>query len=676
MTIASSKNKNWVSYTDEKGILWLSLDQQGNSANSLSADVLNQLDDQLERIRTELPTAVVFKSAKKSGFIAGADIREFLKVKNVPDALALIKRAQNVFNKIESLPCPTIAMIEGFCMGGGTELALACDYRIALDSKSTIFALPEVKLGIHPAFGGLVRMTKIINPLKSLEFMLTGRSISAKHAKAIGLVDSLQPRRQILKTVSHFALSTPEKQKMDMPGQLLSLPGIRYLVALFFKHQISKKVSIKHYPAPYALINTWLNYYGSQQMMEQEALSVAKLIKGETVRNLVRVFFLQSKLKSYGKKGSFNVCHIHIIGAGIMGGSIAAWCALKGFKVTLQDINPTNLSGVMRNAHKLFSSKLNSKQEYSHAVDLLIPDCSGYGIASADVIIEAITENKDAKLAILKDIESKMKPEALLATNTSSISIESLSEALQSPEKLVGIHFFNPVAKMPLVEIVTTPSTPNEVISKATSFTRQIDKFPLPVNNSQGFLVNRVLAPYLVEAFLLFNEGIPIEAIDSAALDFGMPMGPIELADTIGLDICLSIAENLSEICHFEIPTILINKVNDKTLGRKTGSGFYHYKKGVPIKDRDADIGNQEEIQNRLILQILNKSVACLREGVVPNKDMLDAGIIFGTGFAPFKGGPLKYVEDSGLNTLHQTLKEYEVKFGPRFRPDPGWDEI
>lgn len=675
-TDKKSKNNHWNLQRDEKDILWLELDKKDSHTNVLSGEVLDQLDKHLDELKRELPTAVIFRSAKSTGFIAGADINEFLQVTNKQEALDLIHRGQNVFTKIARLPCPTIALIEGFCMGGGTELVLACDYRIALDEKSTLIGLPEVKLGIHPGFGGVVRLTQIVNPLQSLEMMMSGRSLNSRQARKMGLVDYIQPRRQMVRAATQVALSTPEKRQLNWTGKALSMPLVRSVLSTIMKKQVAKKASIKHYPAPYAILDVWRNYYGSDEMMEQEALSVANLVQGSTVRNLIRVFFLQTRLKGLGDKKTFSPRHIHVIGAGIMGGDIAAWCAVKGFKVTLQEREPKYLSNAFARAHKLFKRKLKTKHEQNAAIDNLIPDCDGNGVEHADVVIEAIFENIEAKQAIYKDIEPRMKKDAILATNTSSIPLETLSQALKQPERLIGLHFFNPVPMMPLVEIVKTDKTPDDLIKKAASFTRHIGKLPLPVNSSPGFLVNRILVPYLIEAVCLYDEGTSAEAIDKAALDFGMPMGPVELSDTVGLDICLSVAENLSQAYGFAVPKVLKKLVDAKTLGKKTGSGFYQYKKGKAVKDKDADLGNQSEIQNRLIFRLLNEAAACLREGIVEDKDLLDAGVIFGTGFAPFLGGPLNYGSDTGVKEVEKNMKIYQQRFGDRFLPDEGWANV
>ena len=668
---------DWKTQTDDKGIVWLSLDKQGTDTNVLSVSVLDQLDFLIEQIIDDNPTAVIFQSAKASGFIAGADVKEFLEVSNTQEALIMIKRGQKIFSRIASLPCPTVALIEGFCMGGGTELALACDYRIMLDDSSSKIGLPEVKLGIHPAFGGVVRSTEILSPLHSLDMMLTGRALSAKKARAIGLVDLVQPKRQIKRAAEQLALTRPPKRSMSLPGKILSLPGIRHLLTGYMKKQVAKKASRQHYPAPYALLDLWCNYYGNRKrMMEEEANSVARLIQGNTVRNLIRVFFLQTQLKSLGTKKSLDLKHVHVIGAGIMGGDIAAWCALRGYQVTLQDREPKYLSNAIKRANRFYQKKLKLQHERNAALDRLIPDTNGYGIEKADVVIEAIYEDKDAKQAIYKAIEPRMKPGAVLATNTSSIPLETLARGLKDPARLIGIHFFNPVAMMPLVEIVKTKKSSAETIEQAIAFCLHIGKLPLPVKSSPGFLVNRILMPYLVEAVALFEEGVSAEAIDKAALDFGMPMGPVELADTVGLDICFSVAENLAAAYGSTVPAVLGKYVKDNKLGKKSGHGFYKYKKGKPVKDNDADLGDQKSIQNRLIFRLLNESAACIDEKIVDQIDLLDAGIIFGTGFAPFRGGPLNYCLQEGVDSITGSMSQYESKYGERFKPVKGWKLI
>lgn len=359
-----------------------------------------------------------------------------------------------------------------------------------------------------------------------------------------------------------------------------------------------------------------------------------------------------------------------------MGGDIAAWCALRGLYVTLQDQDPKALSRVLKRARTLYQRQIGNPREVQAVMDRLIPDLKGQGVGRADVVVEAIFEDVKAKTALLSSLEPRLKKDALLATNTSSIPLEVLGKALSKPSRLVGLHFFNPVAKMQLVEIVAGKKTSKVEAQRAARFAHQIGRLPVPVSSSPGFLVNRILMPYLMEAVVLVSEGVPGAQIDTAAVDFGMPMGPVELADTVGLDICLSVAENLSESLGGEVPESLRSMVAAGKLGKKSGEGFYTWNSGRPDKPDSNSSNNRDKISDRLIFRFLNETVTCLREGVVTNGDHLDAGMIFGTGFAPFRGGPLNYIKHTGTERMHLQLKALQEKFGERFEPDPGWQNL
>jgi len=673
--MTTNNYKNWNVRRDDDGIHWLEIDKEKSSTNVLSKDVLLELEQELEVIKNNLPKGVVFLSAKESGFIAGADINEFTTFETEQDALTAILRGHKIMNAIEDLKCPTVALIHGHCLGGGLELALACDFRIAEDDSKTRLGLPEVLLGIHPGFGGSLRMIRAAGPMNGMTAMLTGKSYIAKVAKRMGIIDYAVPKRHFLSAAKSVALKNKKRSSKKWLNTAINYKYIRPLVAKIFEKNVAKKASRVHYPAPYALIDLWVSYYDNpKKMLEEEAKSIAKLLVGKTAQNLVRVFKLREQLKSSGSKVKFSPKHIHVIGGGIMGGDIAIWCALKGFNVTIQDQNHETLARVIQRAYKLYKRRLKNPRLIQQALDRLIPDDKGISLPQADIVIEAIFEDLDAKQNLYKEIEPKMKEGAILATNTSSIPIEKLSTVLKAPDRLVGLHFFNPVAMMPLVEIVKTSKTDEDVYTKAASFAKMIDRLPLIVNSSPGFLVNRILMPYLMEAVIMLDEGIPAQSIDKAALEFGMPMGPIELADTVGLDICLHVAKNLSESMTISVPSSLSTKVEKKLLGKKTGQGFYTFQKGKIVKEKlDKSIEIPSNISERLILILVNEAISCLREGVVETKDMVDAGIIFGTGFAPFRGGPIHYTNSRGHDQLLKKLEQLQHTFGDRFKPDDGW---
>lgn len=635
--------KHWV-IDNRNEVIWLGMDVAESNTNVLSAEVLMELSDCLDTLYAQSLKGLVIHSLKKSGFIAGADINEFTAITNEAEGFELIRRGQIIFDKIEQLPFPTIALIDGFCMGGGTELILSCDYRIASDDKKTRIGLPEVKLGIHPGFGGSVRSIEIMGVFEAMNFMLTARPLTSKQAQRAKLVDEAIAVRHFNRAVTHYLTNHPKKKRACSWISMFSHYPLSQIAAKLIKKQTEKKVREDHYPAPFALIKLLeANYSSREQRFIEEARSVARLIHGKTAQNLVRVFQLHSALKALGKKTKDKITHVHVVGAGVMGGDIAAWCAIQGFNVTVQDSNPEALAKMSKRANDGFKKKFKrDRLAISAANDRLIPDTRGSGIPKAGVIIEAIFEQLEAKQELFKQLEAHAKPDALLASNTSSIPLEQIASVLKQPERLIGLHFFNPVAKMPLVEVIHSEHNDETILQRAAAFVGSIDKLPLPVKSAPGFLVNRVLMPYLLKSIELLNSGIAAEDIDQAALDFGMPMGPIELADTVGLDVCLHVGEVLSNELGFVLPDTLKTYVDRSQLGVKTGAGLYNYQNGKAVKKKTRLKADESlALQEKLLAPLLQEAQTCLDEGIVEEEDWVDAGVIFGTGFAPFKGGPL-----------------------------------
>ena len=668
--------KHWHRETDARRIVWLALDKMDAGANVLSREVLEELQRIIDALAIDRPQGLVIYSCKANGFIAGADVKEFTVLKNYDEAAELIHRGQSIMDALEQLPFPTVTMIHGFCLGGGLELALACRYRVAEDDPRTRLGLPEVKLGIHPGFGGTVRLPPLVGAPAAMDLILTGRTVEARAAQRMGLVDYAVPARHLRRAAETMVIEHPRPRRPSFLQRMTNHSLVRPMLASNMRKKVAEKALPQHYPAPYAVIDLWAEYMGDRvRMMQEEARSVARLVTGDTSRNLVRVFFLQERLKSLGRGGDFTPRRVHVIGAGVMGGDIAAWCALRGLQVTVQDRNPEALGRVMKRAYGLYKKKLKQPRLVQAAMDRLLPDVHGAGAPRADVVIEAIFEDVKAKQGLYREIEPVIRPDALLATNTSSIPLETLSLALTRPERLVGVHFFNPVSQMQLVEVVASANTSPAVARQAAAFVRHIDRLPLPVKSSPGFLVNRVLMPYLLEAVALESEGVPAVVIDQAATDFGMPMGPILLADTVGLDICLSVAEILSQqLDRGPVPQRLRDLVAAGRLGKKSGKGFYSYQGDKPVLVKpDKGYRPPPDITDRLMFRYFNEAMACLREGVVADADLLDAGMIFGTGFAPFRGGPLHFAEETGAAAVRRRLEELNQQHGARFVPDDGW---
>jgi len=667
--MSNSDYRHWRLEFDMDQVCWLTLDRDGESANSLSKEVLNELEQIVTFLESEPPAGLVLQSGKKGSFIVGADVREFDQVENVEQAAGFIREVHDLFNRVESLKFPTAVIIDGYCLGGGLELALCFDYRIAKNSDGTRLGYPEVRLGIYPAFGGSMRSTRQIGGFQALQLMLTGRMLRAHQAKSLGLVDQLVSPHAELRWAARRAVLKGRKSRG--PGFIAKLSNwtlVRKFLAGQMRKQTAAKANPMHYPAPFELIDAWEAHGGKpQEMLQEEATRNARLISGSTSRGLRRVFWLMERLKAQGKSSDFKASRVHVIGAGVMGGDIAAWCVLQGLEVTLQDREMKYIEPALKRARKLFAKKLRTPALIAGAQSRLIADVEGSGVARADVIIEAIFENAEAKRELFRAIEPKMKPDAILASNTSAIPLDELASVLERPARLIGLHFFNPVAKMPLVEVVLDKNTDPGEVERGSAFCSQINRFPLPVKSSPGFLVNRVLSPYMLKAMQVHRERkVPLEALDQAATEFGMPMGPVELADTVGLDVGLNVMEMLGGEDAAEDAALLKSYVDQGKLGKKSGEGFYKWKKGKPVKDAKAAEGiNLQSLGEELMAPYFEECQACLEDGIVADSDVLDAGMIFGTGFAPFRGGPMFYLAQKGQNEgSHRIVQPFESDAG------------
>ncbi len=675
----SSAPAAWAREVDADGIAWLTFDKPGTSTNVLSRDALLELDSHLKTLASTKLRGLVIRSAKKSGFVAGADVKEFVALENEAQGVEMVRGAQKILDALEALPCPTVAIIHGFALGGGFELALACRYRVGIKGDNFSVGLPEVMLGIHPGFGGTVRAVRIGGVRAAMQMMLTGKALRADQARRAGFVDRLVFPADAEAAARELIARQPKPRKAPLLDRILSMPLLRRVVLRQLLAQVRGRARPEHYPSPYAIIDLWSRYGArGERAYVAEAQSIARLMVGETSRNLVRVFLLQDRLKNLGGKAKVPLARVHVVGAGVMGGDIAAWCAQRGLNVTLQDRELKFIQPALVRAREGFEKRYKDPGKAAELMTRITADVAGDGVPGADVVIEAIFEDVKAKHELFARLEPRMNDNAILASNTSSIMLEQLDDNLPDPGRLVGIHFFNPVAQMPLVEIVRGEATSEDAVQKAIAFTRRIDKLPLPCKSAPGFLVNRVLVPYLYEAMFALQDGIPIETIDEAALRYGMPMGPVELADVVGLDVCKHVGDIVSGALGKQKPDTsrLDALIAAKKLGRKSGEGFYVWKDGKAVKSSAKPAPPPADLEDRLILALANECAAVLRERIVADADLIDAGVIFGSGFAPFRGGPLTYARKRGVDAVVARLTDLARAHGPRFTPDEGWSEL
>ena len=666
---------NWRTGRDDAGVLWLVLDKQNTGMNTISQDVIRELDQHITAAEADLPKALVIRSAKSAGFAAGADISGFDEMSD-EGAVELLHQAHNVLDRIEALNCPTICVIHGAALGAGFEIALACDYRIATPGAS--FGFPEVQLGLHPGLGGTFRLPALIGASDAMTMMLTGKTAHTQRAESQGIVDVVVEERHVAATIDAIVSGEIDKHEPGLTSRAFGFDQARSLAARQMRSQTEKQAPKQHYPAPYALIDLWENHGDDRKAMQQgEIESFAELLKTETSKNLRRVFFLRQTLKEAGR-GDDGISHVHILGAGAMGAEIAAMAAIKGKSVTLSDIEPEPLGRAIKKAGEICKDKHLSATETRDALDRLMPDPHSYGLAHADLVIEAATERQDLKEEIYEGLRGKLKTGAILASNTSSLSIADLTAFAPSKIHFAGLHFFNPVSHIDLIEVVKAEATSDQTAQRLAAFCGAIGKLPARVKDYPGFVVNRALVPYMLEAMVLMDEGVSKDVIDTAALRFGMPMGPVTLADQVGLDVGLQVAESLSKSLRTPMPPIsddLRRKVEAGDLGKKTGTGFYDWSDGTPHPDADLNDA-PDDLTDRLILPMLNACVEVLREGVAQDADQIDAAMIFATGWAPFRGGPMHYAKQRGVDEITAKLHALQKAHGPRFAPDEGWSSL
>ncbi len=646
------KLKYWRFEIDFERIGWLTIDTPGAPVNVLGTAAVIELEKLVGRFEDLAAggdlAGVALLSDKASGFIAGADISEFDHMSDPEILPKALGRAHALFDRIEKLEVPFVCGIHGFCLGGGLELALACHYRVAVNDEKTRIGFPEIKLGIFPGFGGTGRSINLAGPVAGMQMMLSARNLKAGAARGMNIVDKLVRHRDRLRWELRKAIIQKRRCKpAGLSKRIMAMGPIRGYVANKMRAATAKKVRKEHYPAPFELIKLFEATGNDPVAMRAgEIAGFVPLMASGTAANLRRLFFLSEGLKKQGVRGSNKpkFVRVHVIGAGVMGGDIAAWCAFRGMAVTLQDLDMERIEPALKRAKKLFTKRLKKPLAVKAALSRLEADVTGKGIARADVIIEAVVENLEIKQKIFAGVEEKARPDAVLATNTSSIELERIAVGLKDPSRLIGLHFFNPVAQLPLVEIIRSKLNSEDAVRIGASFASFIGKSPVVVKSSPGFLVNRVLMPYLLAAVDRVENGESKELLDAAAVAFGMPMGPIELMDTVGLDVGKSVAAELGS--PVVDGTKFARLIAQGNLGRKTGRGFYRWVKGRAEKGAVPKHSDLAGLGRELVKPLVDMAEICVAEGIVANEDLADIGIIFGTGFAPFLGGPIKARRD------------------------------
>jgi 3-hydroxyacyl-CoA dehydrogenase / enoyl-CoA hydratase / 3-hydroxybutyryl-CoA epimerase len=689
-------NQNIQREVSDAGIAILTFDRPDSTANLFDQRTLDELNEHLDFLESEKSLrGLILRTAKPRIFIAGADLHTFTQEISAERIAVVIERGQKTFDRIASLPYPTVAAIHGVALGGGFEIALACDHRVASSDSVTKVGLPEINLGILPAWGGSTRLPKLIGLPNALAAIMNGRQYPSAQALKLGMIDSIVPRERLTTAATKIILQSSGK-KRSTKMHLSNRPPLFQVI----KSQAEKKALARtrgHYPAPLKALEVAcasLNV-SHEQSLANEKNRFIELALSETAQNLIRVFFLQERAKKLKLPKEFEpapagplktVNRAVVVGAGLMGAGIAQWLSSRGIRVILKDVGPGPLGKGIQSISKIYGEAVKrhvfSKTDARNAFDRILPTFEEVPLRDIDLIIEAAIEKIDSKQQIFAHLESKVPPDLVIASNTSALSIDTIVASLEHPERVVGIHFFNPVHRMQLVEIVRGTKTNAATLSAAIRFVKQIGKLPVLVKDSPGFLVNRILLPYMVEAVRLFAEGYRVENIDRVMLDFGMPMGPLRLTDEVGLDVSVHVAKELeSRVQNLGPMDDTLEKMISKGwLGRKSGKGFYDHGSGDDgkinhqlgdLQPAEPKTANEGDLRDRLVLSMVNEAARTLEEKVVDAPEDVDFGMIMGTGWAPFRGGPLRFADHLGIATVVSRLNNLRDRVALHFTPCP-----
>lgn len=685
--------KSFTLTIHEDAVAELVFDHPEKPVNIFDSRSLAELEAVVENLeRDRHVKALLFRSAKKD-FIAGADVRAIAAVQNSAEGEAASRRGQALFERIARLAFPSVAAVHGLCLGGGTELALACRFRVASDSRQTLLGLPEVQLGILPAWGGTQRLPRLVGLPTALDMILSGHPLNGRAARRIGLVDEILPAENF----DEQALAWLRREVLDARRPPRRLPLWRMLfaegnpAARAAMAALARRVMLRrtggHYPAAGEALRLAAKSFSlpMERGLAGEAGALGRLVETPAHKNLLRLFFLREEAKKTASGAAVprEVRRLGVLGAGVMGGGIAALAARRGIEVRLRDLRQEALTLALRTArHDMDEAVRRGRMtpcEAERAMARISPALELSGFEHADMVIEAVVERIEVKQAVFREIETCVPRHCVLASNTSALPVAQMAAALRRPERLVGLHFFNPVSRMPLAEVIRHPSSSEETVSAAMALAGRLEKFPVAVKDSPGFLVNRLLAPYMQEAALMAEEGVSVEAIDRAMKNFGMPMGPFELYDEVGLDVAAHVAGTLRRAWpqRFVESNLVARLAESGGLGKKSGRGFYEYKDGKKRKVSAAAVSyakglmpSPEEITARLLYPMVNEAARCADERVAENADKLDFAMVMGTGFAPFRGGPMRWAEtEIGFKRVVEALQNLAERHGARLTP-------
>ena len=702
MSTKPSPDANPTLSVDQRGVAWITFDDPERKVNVLSEQVLTRFGGHLDEVRNlarQSRVHVVVLWSAKSGFIAGADLAAIEGLEDPAQGADGARFGQGIFGSLKEVGVPTVAAVHGICLGGGVEIALACSHRVASDAPSTKMGLPEVLLGILPAWGGTTRLPRLIGVEDALDLLLSGRQVSASTARRMGLVDEVVPADLFREKVAAFAAKAASTKKPSAQRPLLkrlkdgTAPG-RRLVLFFAKKQVMRRTG-GHYPAPLKILDVVGRSVKKSlvKALAIEAKAAGELVATTVSKNLIHVFHLREE----ARKGTGvddetvepgRVEYLAVLGAGVMGGGIAQLAAFRGIRVRMKDIRHDAVASGLQHAGELFAGLVKRRKLRRREADqrmTLISGGLGYeGFKRQDLVVEAVVEKMDIKRIVLRETEDAARRGCVLATNTSSLSVDEMASALARPENFVGMHFFNPVHRMPLVEVVRGTHSSDQAVATTYALALTLGKVPVVTGDGPGFLVNRILGPYMNEAGFLLADGASVEAVDGAAKKFGMPMGPLRLVDEVGIDISRHAGQSLHEALGDRLTPSppLVALADSGRLGKKGGLGFYRYEGGkengvdpdiyavlsTAVPDARTTL-EEREIRGRLVLAMVNEAARVLDEGIVRRASDVDLAMIMGTGFPPFRGGLLRFADTIHTRTILSRLIEFEERYGARFTP-------